>query len=238
MGEDKICLKDKLILGMDTSTRACSVSLVKNKEVLGENYTNYKLKHSEKLLLQTKHLFLDTHLNINDVDIFAVGMGPGSFTGLRIGASTAKAFAHIGNKKILGVSSIKATAYALRNESDKICVIFDAQRNDVYCNFYEVNGGILHSDNDDEIWDIDKLLDKLKGMGKVLFAGEGVFKYRDKIKDALKNDALFAGNEKLLPRAENICMSAYEDSKEYSYDNFLPNYIRVSSAEENMKKQV
>lgn len=238
MGRDDSCLKDKLILGMDTSTRACSVSLVKNGEVLGENYTNYKLKHSEKLLLQTKHLFLDTHIKIDDVDIFAVGVGPGSFTGLRIGASTAKAFAHIGNKKILGVSSIKATAYALKNENDKICVIFDAQRNDVYCNFYQVKDGVLYSDKEDAIWDIDGLLDKIKGMGKVLFAGEGVFKYKDKIADVLKNDALFVSDEKLLPRAQSVCLLAYEDSIVYSYNNFLPNYIRVSSAEENRKKQV
>lgn len=231
-------LQDKFILGIDTSTRACSVSIVKNSEVIAQSYTNYKLKHSEKLLLQTKHILEDSHLNIEDIDCFAVGVGPGSFTGLRIGAATVKGFAHVNNKPILGVSSIGACAYSARRENDKICVIFDAQRNDVYCNFYKVEKDNIFTNEKDRIEDIDCLLDRLKGEGKVLFTGDGVFKYKEKIKENLGENALIARDEMLLPKASDICLLSYIDYKKYNYDNFLPNYIRPSSAEENKKKQV
>lgn len=224
------------ILAIDTSTVAASAAILDNGHILGEVYTAYKLKHSEKLLPLIKHLLVDVRLSLNDIDYFAAGSGPGSFTGLRIGASTVKAFSHVNKKPIVSVSSLYACAKNLQGMNDVICIIFDAQRRDAYYNIFLNKSGKLVPLYEDSIINIDDLTDKLKDYDKVLFAGDGVIKYRDIIKESLSDKTIFADDYNLLPKASGVARIAQdyidENKNIYSYDNYLPNYIRVSAAEE------
>ena len=92
-----------LILAIDTSTAAASVAVADEKKLYGEMFTDLKLKHSEKLMLMTDALLKNLRMNISDIDAFAFGKGPGSFTGLRIAAAAVKGFAQPENKPVNAV---------------------------------------------------------------------------------------------------------------------------------------
>lgn len=229
------------ILAIDTSTVGASVAVLDNDNLLGEEYTAYKLKHSEKLLPLIKHLLEDLRLSIDDIDYFACGRGPGSFTGLRIAAATIKAFAQAKNKPIVSVSSLEACANNVMGMHDNIFVIFDAQRRDTYFNVFEEKDGMLLNKYDDKIECIDDVINKANECESVFFIGDGILKYRNDIESILGNKAKFASTYNYLPKASSVAMIAkrnIEQNKDiYSYDNFLPNYIRPSAAqEERMKK--
>ena len=230
------------ILSIETSTLAASVAVTEDGKLIGEEYTSYKLKHSEKLLPLVEHLLEDVRLEMSDIDMFAAGTGPGSFTGLRIAASTVKAFAHVTGKDIIAVSSLDALAEANRGRGSLICAMNDAQRNDVYSSLYDSSLGYRGKlSPEDTITDSDELLDSLKGRGKVLFAGDGVHKNRKKITEILGADGEIASDALILPRASAIGVIAHEKLEEnrdiFTYDNFLPNYIRPSAAEEQRRKR-
>jgi len=228
------------ILAIDTSTVAASVCILDDDRILGEEYTAYKLKHSEKLLPLIKHLLEDVRLGLDDIDYFAVGSGPGSFTGLRIAASTIKAFSHTMNKPIISVSSLNACAKNLKSMNDVICVIFDAQRNDTYFNVFVKESDNLVPVYEDKILNIDDVITNVSSYEKILFAGDGVFKYKDVIKSKLNDKAFFADDYNMLPKASGVAKVAkgyiQDNINIFSYDNYLPNYIRPSAAEEQRAK--
>ncbi len=230
------------ILAMDTSTIGASVAVLEDDKILGEEYTAYKLKHSEKLLPMVKHLLEDVRLTLDDIDYFAVGNGPGSFTGLRIAAATVKAFSQTKRKPIISVSSLEACANNLKGLNDVIFIIFDAQRHDTYFNLFIEKDGKLEAQYEDSIKHIEDVILKAKEFDKVLFAGDGIVKYKEKIKEELGDKALFASTYNYLPKASGVLLSAKEYLKEnkniYEYDNFLPNYIRPSAAEEQKKGKI
>ena len=230
------------ILAIDTSTVAASVAVIEDGKLLGEEYTSYKLKHSEKLLPLVKHLLEDVRLDIKAIDAFAAGSGPGSFTGLRIAAATVKAFAHVSSAPIVSVSSLHAAAYYPAKLCDVCCAMIDAQRNDVYYNVYENKDGILMPLNEkDSIIDVDILLESLKKYEKVMFAGDGIFKSGKAIERVLGNRAVTAPEGLILPRASAVGLIAVRKLEEgrdiFTYENYLPNYIRPSAAEEQRRKR-
>lgn len=231
------------ILGIDTSTVAASTAILDDDTLLSEEYSAHKLKHSNKLLPMVKHTLEDSKVNMTDIDYFAVGNGPGSFTGLRIAAATIKSFAHTMNKKIISVSSLMASAENVKRESKYICAIFNAQRHDVYYNIYESKDGILNPvHKQDSIICIDSLILELKEYEHILMVGDSVDKYKDILLKSLDEKVKFADEEHLLPRASSIVrlakLSLEKEENIYSYDNFLPNYIRVSAAEEQLKNKM
>ncbi len=221
------------ILGVDTSTKAASVAIIKDGKLLGEVFTNHKLKHSDKLIPLIKNLLTDLKIDISDIDFFACGTGPGSFTGLRVSGAAIKAFAHRQNKKIIGISSLEITSYPLVDYYDNVCIIFDAQKKDIYYNIYNKGKAL----GEDEIIDIDSLIEKIKTLkGSTIISGDGVYKYMDYIKEALGESIAFAKDYNTLPKASSLCYLArkyiLKSENIYTYDNFLPNYIRNSSAED------
>lgn len=230
------------ILSIDTSTVAASAAVTLDGKILGEEYTSYKLKHSEKLLPLVKHLLEDVRLELKDIDCFAVGNGPGSFTGLRISASTVKAFAQVEGKKIVSVSSLDACAHFTSQMCAVSCVMFDAQRNDVYHNIYvNSENGAERVNRDDSIISVSELLERLKGYDSVMFSGDGVFKCREEIAEVLGSRALFAPEGFILPRAGAVGLIAEKRLEAgegvFDYDTYLPNYIRPSAAEEQRRKR-
>lgn len=218
-----------LILAIDTSTIAAGAAVVGDDKLYGEIFTDYKLKHSEKLLPLVDHLLSDLRLKIEDIDVFAVGAGPGSFTGIRIGAATAKGFAHALNKPLVGVSSLEACAYGQAYFPGYICPIFDAQKNEVYTALFSFRGDKLLRRSEDRAEGIEKLTEELKDCHEVLFCGDGLYKYAETLKTHLKN-ACIASVLTAMPRAACVGALALEKLKSgenvSDYKTFLPDYIR------------
>ncbi|MCR4723550.1 MAG: tRNA (adenosine(37)-N6)-threonylcarbamoyltransferase complex dimerization subunit type 1 TsaB [Eubacteriales bacterium] len=229
------------ILAIDTSTIAASAAVMDENKLCGEFMTDLKLKHSEKLMFLIDGLLDNLRMNINDIDAFACGRGPGSFTGLRIAAAAVKGLAQPGNKPIIGVSSLAACAYAqISRENEFIIPIFDAQREEVYTGIYAHDRTGFSCITPDCIRNAEEYFTTLEERGgKYVFCGDGVLKYMERIKIQLGEKAAFSGNELLMPRASmvaSLALQQYEKGQYDDYGTFMPEYIRGTDAQVFIKK--
>lgn len=125
------------ILAIDTSSKNASVAITENEEKLIEINNNDERTHSQKLMPIIDEAFKKTKLTLDDIDLLACCIGPGSFTGVRIGIATAKAFADSKNIPAVGISSLEALAYSL-NAEGSICSLIDAGHGNSYAGFFEI----------------------------------------------------------------------------------------------------
>ncbi len=228
-----------IILSVDTSTVAASVAVSDEEKLHGIYYTNYKLKHSEKLLPLVDGLLNEIGMKLSDMDAFAITVGPGSFTGLRIGAATVKGYAYALDKPVIPVSTLEALAYSQPHFDGIICPILDAQRSQVYCAAF-VNGqdGVKRL-TDDDAKDIGEFCDEiitLAGERRAIFLGDGVYKFKDEITARLGDKAVFADDMTMMPNAAYLAKAALKSDRRESAYSLELNYIRKAQAEENRKK--
>ena len=132
------------ILAIDTSSKRCSVAILEDNKVLVNLYNDDEKTHSVKLMPMVDEAFSNTELSLDDIDFLVCSIGPGSFTGVRIGISTIKAFADVKNIPVVGVSSLEILAHnvktkALGNNS-LVCSLIDAKNQNVYCGLFYFEG--------------------------------------------------------------------------------------------------
>lgn len=125
------------ILGIDSSSLVASVALVEEDKLLAEYTVNFKKTHSQTLLPMLDEIIRMTDTDLETLDAIAISSGPGSFTGLRIGAATAKGLGLALQKPLIGVPTLEATAYNIFATESSICPIMDARRNQVYNGIYQ-----------------------------------------------------------------------------------------------------
>ena len=145
------------ILAMDTSSVNATVAVCDENRILGEYTVSNERAHSQIIMPMLESLLNHCSLTIKDIDVFAVALGPGSFTGLRIGISAMKTLAQSLSKPIIGVSSLDEVASSFFGTDKIICPIFDARRNEVYNALY-LNGNKFVSER---VVDFDELLIEL-----------------------------------------------------------------------------
>lgn len=119
------------ILSIDTSSCICSVAILEDEKIIKEISNEDGNTHSVKLMPQIEQIFKETNLTLNDIDLFACDKGPGSFTGIRIGISTIKAFCDVTNVPAIGIPSLMALAYNI-DFNGYICSLIDAKNSNVY----------------------------------------------------------------------------------------------------------
>ena len=224
------------IFAMDTSSLTATVAVLCDDKLLGEYSVSDKLTHSQTILPMTDELLTRLNIKISDIDVFSVCLGPGSFTGLRIGMATVKTFSQALNKPIIGVSSLDAIAYSIYCMDDTIvCPIVDARRDEVYNSLYQYNGKILA----DRALHIDELMTELKGK-KVIFAGDGALLHKDKILSAKEDSWNIAPSNMILPKASSVAYSAYSRAVNNDFDDCYtlePVYLRKSQAERELEER-
>jgi universal bacterial protein YeaZ len=125
------------ILSLDSSTESATCSVLSEEKLYGEITFNYKKQHSVILMPMIDNLLKNIHMDINSLDGFVVSKGPGSFTGLRIGAAVIKGLSQGSGKPFSAVSSLDALAYNLAYTSGIICPILNALRGNVYTVLYK-----------------------------------------------------------------------------------------------------
>ncbi|NOQ71529.1 MAG: tRNA (adenosine(37)-N6)-threonylcarbamoyltransferase complex dimerization subunit type 1 TsaB [Crocinitomix sp.] len=129
-----------LILCLETATKVCSLSLVKDGiEVATINHFSDHYSHSERLNGLLLDLLKQTNISLNDLDAVAISEGPGSYTGLRIGTSTAKGLCYALDIPLIAINSLKALAAEKRGQGILICPMFDARRMEVYSAIYDAD---------------------------------------------------------------------------------------------------
>ena len=162
------------ILALDSTATTASVALCRDSKLLAMTTLNGGLTHSEALLPLVEQLMLRTHLSMDDIDIFACAEGPGSFTGVRIGAATIKGLAFGREKPCIGVSTLQALAYNLAACDGIICPVMNARRDQVYNAIFRADGGVLTRLCPDRAISVSDLADELAQYGEpIYFCGDG-----------------------------------------------------------------
>ena len=225
-----------LTLALDTATGVCTVGLVRDGHVLAEYDISVGLTHSEGLMPQVDQMFARTSIKKEEIDRIAVSIGPGSFTGLRIGLAAAEAMAYAWQCGICGVNTLLAMAYNIPVDGIVLAPVLDAQKGNFYAAFYEWVHGDLQEVQPVEITDGAALLQRLQGCGKpVLLMGE----CERLLKHPLPAGILPAPEQVRLPKASSVALAA-EGMKELAGEDVFslrPYYIRKSEAEELWEKR-
>jgi tRNA threonylcarbamoyladenosine biosynthesis protein TsaB len=219
------------VLGIDTSTLVLSVAVVEDGKLLGEYTTNLKKNHSIRIMPAISMLLDELDSTPADLDGIAVGNGPGSYTGVRIGVTTAKSLAWSLDVPLVGVSSLEAlAANALAFEGIRT-PMFDARRGQVYTTLYQKDQCLI----DQGIYLIDNWLAKLAQFDQqVLFVGDDVALHLEKIQAKLAGQALFAPAEWGVPRAAYIArkgMDLIKSGISEDVRQFVPQYLQLAEAE-------
>lgn len=227
------------VLGLDTSTMMATCAVINEERILGEFSLNQDMTHSEKLMPMIKEVLDNLNMKVDDIDLFAVAVGPGSFTGLRIGAATMKSFAHLFDKPIVGVSSLEALAYNLPY-NEIVVPMIDARRNRVYTGIYTWEDGVLKELLAQDVLEIDELLNRLKEFETVVVNGNGTLLHRDLIKETLGKRVNFSTKGQNMCRAASICELArikYEKGEVDDYFTLAPDYLRESQAQRELNER-
>ncbi len=226
-----------LTLAIDSSTLMSSCAVLDETRVIGEYSLNQDMSHSEKLIPMIKGILEELDMDIKDIDLFAVSTGPGSFTGLRIGLATMKAFAHVNKKPIVGVSTLEALAYNV-GYGQLVVPIIDARRDRVYRGIYSWEKEGLRTIKEPDVLYIDDLIEELDQYSEFVVAGNGLDEYGPRLKEALGEKLLEAKLGDRYPRGLSVgqlALEKYRDGQEDSYYSLVPNYLRMSQAERERK---
>jgi len=222
------------ILAVDTTSFAGSVALLKKTRLLAEVNIDSSSTYSERLLPAVDFLLQTNGLKIKDMDGFALAVGPGSFTGIRIGLSTVKSFSYASGKPVAAISTLKALALKLRHpQSHLLCPLLDAKKGEIYAALFESKGGRLKEIVPQGAYLPDRFFSLLPSHRIIFFIGNGVDAYRQRIFQYFKDKARFSQRSPFI--AYEIGMLGYEllrRKKGVSAQELEPLYFRKSQAEE------
>jgi len=224
-----------LILAVDTNTSAGSVAVLRDRRLLAEVNLDSPRTHSERLLPAVDLLLNALGIGLPDIDGYALAVGPGSFTGIRIGMSTVKSFAFSSRKPIAAVSNLEALALKIKQPQARLlCPLMDAKKNEVYSALFEVQAGGMQETVSQGVYRPDRLFSLLPSHRIITFIGSGVPVYRDRLLDYFKDKARLS--RRSLYIGYEVGLLGYERLKSgRGLDSFQvdPLYFRKSQAEEN-----
>ena len=226
-----------LILGIDTATKICTVSLCRDTEPVAEYAINAGMTHSEGLLPQMAQLFERTKIKKNEIDLIAISIGPGSFTGLRIGLATAEAMAYCWQIPICGVDTLKAMAYNLPVDDIVLAPVLDAQKGNYYLALYQWQKGELMELEKVTVASGEELLAHLGACEKpVMLLGECA----KLAKENLPPNVRLAPLQVRMPKASSVALlglDGYNKGEKKDIFDLSLHYIRRSEAEELWEKR-
>jgi len=213
-----------LILNVETATTSCSVAVGKDGNLLDFKELNDGYTHAENLNLFIIELLRKHHLTLQQFDAFAVSMGPGSYTGLRIGVSTAKGLCYGTGKPLIAVNTLEAMASGVvMDENTLLCPMIDARRMEVYSAVYD-NKGKEIKPTAAVIIDVNSF-DDLLDRNRIVFFGDGAEKCKYIL--SVHSNAVFLDNK--FPSARDMVKLSESKFKSSSFENtayFEPFYLK------------
>lgn len=215
------------ILAIDTSSKICSVALLENNEVIDELNLDDGKTHSENLMPLINEVLNKNNLSLKQIEMIACSVGPGSFTGIRIGVATVKPIAEVLNIKIASVTSLETLAKNVENE-ETIVSLIDARNNQVYAGIFDKE----HKKKEEYIADdINVVIDSIKKYDTVICVGDGAILHQDLLKSSMPKVKFATTN---LQSAQNVGKIGYKKFLENNLmtaDEIIPIYLRKSQAE-------
>lgn len=228
------------ILSIDTSSKICSVSVLEDTNVIIEKNIDDMATHSQKLMPMIDSILNELNMKLIDFDLFSCSVGPGSFTGVRIGVSTIKAFCDVTNVPATCVSSLEGLAYNtlssnIENNVTVVCSLIDAKNDNVYCGIFKnesdefIQLGDLYAKNINEVLVI---LNKYSA-STILFVGDGAVYHKNLILEKLPN-SIFVEPEFNKQTSVSIGIAGFNKYNKGFYgdsNSVSPLYLRKSQAE-------
>ncbi|MCX5692926.1 MAG: tRNA (adenosine(37)-N6)-threonylcarbamoyltransferase complex dimerization subunit type 1 TsaB [Candidatus Omnitrophica bacterium] len=213
------------ILGIDTSSKFLNIALSEDEDIIKEESYLLDRKHAGQLVPKVMGLLKKSRVPINKIDAFIIGLGPGSFTGLRIGVSAIKGFGIASGKPCIGVASMDSIACNVSDKDKDVVPIIDAKRGQVYSAIYRRQGGLVVRLSDYMVLPIDKLMAKIKT--QPVFLGDGVSLYRNDIL-SINKKAIFLEEKYWYPGAGNLIklgFSRVKKAKKTNMNKLTPLYL-------------
>ena len=230
-----------LILAFETSAKAASVALYDGQKLLGEGYQNTGLTHSQTLMVMAEDVLKQCGKTAGDVTAVAVAEGPGSFTGVRIGAAAAKGFAWGAQIPCYGISTLEAMAESLGVYQGYVCPVMDARRAQVYNALFYVNRGVITRVAPDRAIALADLKEELKILSEPVFlVGDGSnLCYNTLLEDV--PHLVLPPEHRMHQRAVGVALLAAKQAAQGIAPGgaeMTPNYLRLSQAErEKLEKE-
>ena len=226
-----------IILSADTSSDRFSIAVLRGNKLIARFNAVSPNRQSSDMLPEINRLLTVNSLNVKDIGLFCVGLGPGSFTGLRIGVTIMRTMALALKRPIAGIPSIDAIAHNVPACKEHICVIIDAKQRKVYARLYKCSNGILTVSGKIMLLTIEEFLSRVKS--PVVFLGDGIKIYKDIIlKAGFSRDSL-TPEVKWYPQAETIGKLGLEKIRNGGKDNVFtlsPLYVYPKECQIKKKK--
>ena len=230
------------LLGIDSSGMTASAAIVSGDILVAEFTVNNKQTHSQTLLPMIDQVVKMSGIGLEELDGIAVAAGPGSFTGLRIGSSTAKGMALALNKPIIPVPTLEGMAYRMAGFGGVICPLMDARRNQVYTGIYRMSGSRMECLLEQCAVDILDIAAKVNELNEnVVFLGDGVPVHRAVLEEKIKVSYQFAPlhlNRQSAASVAALGMIYMEEGKIEDAKDHKPIYLRQSQAERERAKRL
>lgn len=222
------------ILSVDTSSSVCAVSILENDKIINEKIVDNGRTHSENFMSLLDEVLKESNIDLDDIDLIACCVGPGSFTGIRIGIASIKAIAEIKQIPIVSVTSLESLAYNVEKVDKEVIIsMIDARNNQVYAGVFDKEHKKIM---DYFAEDINEVLDKLSNFDNLIFVGDGTVIHKDLISEKLKDkNVKFIEGNLNKQNANSLGRCAYKKFLEKenieSADTLRPVYLRKSQAE-------
>lgn len=225
------------ILSIETATLAGGVALMEEAGLIAEYRLHVEARHSERLLSAIDRLLSDSGTSVADLDAIAVSIGPGSFTGLRVGLSTAKGLAMGGRKPLVTVPTLEAIASLFPYSNALVAPMLDARRQEVYWALFDTREGRPVRLHPEAATSPEAMLESIGHLDQpVLFVGEGAEKYRALLLARGEGRALFPPKALQFPSAAGVAelgLARLKEGETHPPEEATPFYLRASTAELN-----
>ena len=226
------------VLSIETSSKICSVAILENKNLIKKIELNNGLTHSETLMPLIKQILEETNLTLSQMDLFVCDIGPGSFTGIRIGVATVKAFSDSLQIPSVGISSLEGLAYSIKNDGI-ICSMIDCKNDNCYYSVYQLENKhytLLQAPKADSVENCLNFLHYKYTNSTITFVGDACEVYKDKIETA---SPMFILSDNEAPNHVDVYLlgiagvNKYTQSGEDKY--LLPLYLKKPQAQRQLE---
>ncbi len=223
------------LLAIDSSGLVATVALLNDDTIMGEYTIHNKKTHSQTLLPMIRDLLEMAEVRTDELDALAVAAGPGSFTGLRIGAATAKGLAQALDLPLVAIPTLEGLAYNVVGTDSLVCPLMDARRNQAYYGIYEVAENGVTTVVEQAAGPLEDVIRHINHLGSpVVFLGDGVPVFEEQLRREIQVPYQFAPAHVRYQRASSVAVLgkfAMERHETLSAGEFSPFYLRVSQAE-------
>ena len=230
------------ILSIDTASDVCGVSILDDENLVCKMDSNTGRTHSENLIPMIKNALDKSSIILEDIDLIVCDKGPGSFTGIRIGIATVKAFSDSLNINCIGISSLESLAFNLKGfikENDIICSLMDCKNNNCYYALYEFKNNKFTEFLKPSTDNIENILEFLSSYNSTItFVGDGTVNYKDIIINKTNSCKFVNDNDNILNSFSLGLAGLSKYNEGTTNENILPLYLKKPQAQNQLEEKL